>query len=118
VTRPKKEAAVISRKKYLEEMGLMQAHLEDAKATIAQQKTLIEELQEDNLQISSSYANLKRESEMLYAQYKTTLKVAEEGIALRNERVKVLEDTISTLEKILNTKETPWYKKLFNSKSK
>lgn len=122
----------MSRKLHEAEVMALQVQINNLKTDVAYQKTIVgaqkEELEmknkalkerlEDNQTIAATYGNLKREHEMLKVQYQNQLMAQEIRIkdALQD-RDRAMKQAALAFE-ALERQSRPWYKKLFNVKTK
>lgn len=132
MTNKKKPAAVMSRKLHEAEVMALQVQITKLKTDVDYQKTIvgaqkeelqykfdrIKQLQEDFALVEASYGNLKREHEMTKAQYVTALEAAElRAKQACYDRDKARREANAAIEMLME-KSRPWYKKLFNVKTK
>lgn len=132
MTNKKKAPAVMSRRLHEAEVMALQVQINNLKTDVAYQKTIVgaqkEELEmkanalkqrlEDNQILAATYGNLKREFEMMKVQFKNELIAEENRVSEANSaRDKARREANAAIEMLMERKK-PWYKKLFNVKTK
>ena len=129
----KRESPVISRKVHEAEVTALNLQINNLKTEIGNKNAIIEaqkeELEskgnriktavEDHVTTADSYATLLKEHEIIKSQYKTHMATVEHRLKNAIEdRNRLMEEKTALLDLYTSEKVKPWYKKLFNVKTK